>query len=147
MPCTVTDADETMDRDSGISSGNNNETDNNSDSMTTNNDLSASVGPTEVDSVVTEAATATAVVLPMDLKLSQQGFANTVAEELAAAAASVSMSSSAVTLETLSEDGSVGIGGGMGHGAGMHHQMHHHQMHHHSSGKTSPNFFQKIRCF
>ena len=139
MPCTVTDADETMERDSGISSGNNNETDNNSDSMTTNNDLSASVGPNEVDSVVTEAATATAVVLPMDLKLSQQGFANTVAEELAAAAASVSMSSSAVTLETLSEDGSVGIGGGMGmgHGAGMHHQMHHHQMHHHhSSGKT-----------
>ena len=140
MPCTVTDADETMDRDSGISSGNNNETDNNSDSMTTNNDLSASVGPNEVDSVVTEAATATAVVLPMDLKLSQQGFANTVAEELTAAAASVSMSSSAVTLETLSEDGSVGIGGGMGgmsHGAGMHHQMHHHQMHHHhSSGKT-----------
>jgi len=135
MPCTVTDADETMDRDSGISSGNNNETDNNSDSMTTNNDLSASVGPNEVDSVVTEAATATAVVLPMDLKLSQQGFANTVAEELAAAAASVSMSSSAVTLETLSEDGSVGIGGGMGmgHGAGMHHQMHHHQMHHHHS--------------
>jgi len=136
MPCTVTDADETMDRDSGISSGNNNETDNNSDSMTTNNDLSASVGPTEVDSVVTEAATATAVVLPMDLKLSQQGFANTVAEELAAAAASVSMSSSAVTLETLSEDGSVGIGGGMGHGAGMHHQMHH-QMHHHSSGAAN----------
>ena len=136
MPCTVTDADETMERDSGISSGNNNETDNNSDSMTTNNDLSAASQASEVDSVLTEAATATAVVLQPTLKEIQQGFANTVAEELAAAA-SASMSSSAVTLETLSEDGSVGIGGGMGHGAGMHHQMHHHQMHHHHlSGKT-----------
>ena len=78
----------------------------------------------EVDSVVTEAATATELVL--------QKAANTVAEELEAAA-SASMTSSAVTLETLSEDGSV-IGGHHGVGSAS---MHHHQMHHHSTGRAA----------
>ena len=108
MPCTVTDAEETMEKDSGIS--NNNET--NSDSVQTG-DLQPQTPASEADSVLTEAATATAVVL--------QQAANTVAEELAAASAAASMTSSAVTLETLSEDGSVGVGS-----APMHHQMHHH---------------------
>ena len=122
MPCTVTDADDTMERDSGISNNNesvavNNETVTSNNAS--NNDLTspASSG-IEVDSVVTEAATATELVL--------QKAANTVAEELEAAA-SASMTSSAVTLETLSEDGSV-IGGHHGVGSAS---MHHHQMHHH----------------
>ena len=58
-----------MERDSGISSGNNNKTDNNINSMTTNTNLSSATA-SEVDSVLTEAARATAVVLQPTLNRS-----------------------------------------------------------------------------